>query len=92
MFLFHKSEPYDIIDIFNNISRYPDDTFIIDNPEFERNIPEIYPVAVYLNKLNTSNIATYFLNLSTKVIGSDIHTSVYDKRDEFEFPIANFPG
>ena len=28
---------------------------------------------------------------STKVIGSDIHTSVYDKRDDFEFPIVNFP-
>ena len=26
-----------------------------------------------------------------KVIGSDIHTSVYDKRDDFGFPIVNFP-
>ena len=25
-----------------------------------------------------------------KVIGSDIHTSVYDKRDDFGFPIVNF--
>ena len=26
-----------------------------------------------------------------KVIGSDIHTGVYDKRDDFGFPIVNFP-
>ena len=33
----------------------------------------------------------YFLDLNIKVIGSDIHTSVYDKRDDFGFPIVNFP-
>ena len=32
-----------------------------------------------------------FLDLNIKVIGSDIHTSVYDKRDDFGFPIVNFP-
>ena len=32
-----------------------------------------------------------FLILNIKVIGSDIHTSVYDKRDDFGFPIVNFP-
>ena len=26
-----------------------------------------------------------------KVIRSDIHTSVYDKRDDFGIPIVNFP-
>ena len=31
------------------------------------------------------------LDLNIKVIGSDIHTSVYDKRDDFGFPIVNFP-
>ena len=29
--------------------------------------------------------------LSLKVIGNDIHTSVYDKCDDFGFPIVNFP-
>ena len=26
-----------------------------------------------------------------KVNGSDVHTSVYDKRDDFGYPIVNFP-
>ena len=26
-----------------------------------------------------------------KVIGDNIHTSIYDKRDDFWFPIVNFP-
>ena len=34
-----------------------------------------------------------FLDLSTgiKVIGSDVHASVYDTRNDFGFPIVNFP-
>ena len=31
------------------------------------------------------------LDLNIKVVGSNIHTSVYDKRDDFGFPIVNFP-
>ena len=31
------------------------------------------------------------MDLNIKVIGSDIHTIVYDKRDDFGFPIVNFP-
>ena len=29
--------------------------------------------------------------MNIKVVGSNIHTSVYDKRDDFGFPIINFP-
>ena len=39
------------------------------------------------NKLRTRK----FLDLNIKVIGSDHHTSVYDKRNYFGFPIVNFP-
>ena len=45
-----------------------------------------------LNKANTSDIETSFLDLNIKVLGNDVHTSVYDKRDDFGFPIVNSPG
>ena len=56
-------------------------------------IPDIhvYPAELQLNKANTSDKQTSFLDLDIKVIGSDIHTSVYDKRDDFGFTIVNFP-
>ena len=72
-------------------SRYLDDIFTIDNPEFEKHIPDIYPTELQLNKANTSDKETPFLDLNIKVIGSDFHTSVYDKRGDFGFPIVNFP-
>ena len=44
-----------------------------------------------LNKANTSDKETSFLDLNMKVVGSDIHTSVNDKRDDLRFSIVNFP-
>ena len=77
--------------MFNDTSRYLDDIFIIDNPEFEKHIPDIYPTELQLNKVNTSEKETSFLDLNIKVIGSDVHTSVYDKLDDFGFPFINLP-
>ena len=83
----HKSKRHDLIDLFNDTSRYLDDIFTIENPEFEKYIPDIYPAELQLNKSNTSDKETSFLDLNIKVIGSDIHT----KSDDFGFPIINFP-
>ena len=77
--------------MFKDTSRYLDDIFTLDDPEFEKHIPDIYPTELQLNKANTSDKETSFLDLNIKVIGSDVHTSVYDKRDAFGFPIVNFP-
>ena len=39
----HKSKGHDLIDMFNDSSRYFDDIFTIDNHEFEKYIPNIIP-------------------------------------------------
>ena len=87
----HKSKQYDLIDMFNDTSRYLDDIFTLDNPEFEKYIPDRYPTELQLNKAITSDKETSFLDLNIKVVGSGVHTSVYDKRDDFGFTIVNFP-
>ena len=77
--------------MFNDTSWYFDDIFTIDNPELEKHIPDIYPTELQLNKANTPDKEASFLDLNIKVICSDVHTSVYDNRDDFGFPIVNFP-
>ena len=47
--------------------------------------------SLQLNKANTSDKETSFLDFSMKVIGSNIHTRAYDKREDFGFLIVNFP-
>ena len=39
-------------------------TSSIDNPEFEKYIPDIYPAELQLNKANTSDKETSFLDLN----------------------------
>ena len=36
-----KSKRFDLKDMFNGTTRYLDDIFTIDNPEFEKHIPDI---------------------------------------------------
>ena len=86
-----KSKRYDLKDMFNDTSRYLNDIFTIVKPEFEKHIADIYLTELQLNKANTLDKETSLLDLNMKVIGSDVHTSVYDKRDDFIFPIVNFP-
>ena len=86
-----KSKRFDLIDMFNDTSRYLDDIFTIDNPEFEKHISDIHQAELQLNKANTLDKETSFLDLNIKVIGSEIHSSAYNKRDDFGFPIVNFP-
>ena len=40
-------------------SRYLDDSFAIDNPEFEKRKPDIYPAEFQLNKANASDIKIF---------------------------------
>ena len=71
----------------------PLDILTIYLPSITLNLRNIFPIYIQqnLNKANTSDKETSFLDFNIKVIGSDIHTSVYDKRDDFGFPIVNFP-
>ena len=65
-----KSKRFDLIDKFNDTYRYLNDLFTIDNPELAEHIPDIYKRELRLNKANTSDKETSFLDLNIKVIGS----------------------
>ena len=51
----------------------------------------MYPTEIQLKKANTSDRETSFLHLHINVFDNDVQTSVYDKRDDFRFPIVDFP-
>ena len=55
----HKFKQHDPKDMFNDTSRYLDDTFTIDNPEYEKHIPDIYLTELQLNKENTLDNASF---------------------------------
>ena len=68
-----------------------DDIFNVDNPFFESMIPTIYPKELKLNKANNSDSYAAFLDLDLSISNGVISTKIYDKRDDFDFNIVNFP-
>ena len=80
-----------ISETFKSTSRYLDDLLNIANPYFESMVNRIYPPELQLNKANTSNTETPFLVLHLYISNGFISSKIYDKHDDFDFDIVNFP-
>ena len=81
----------DIIEAFNSTSRYLDDLLNIYNPYFEQMVGQIYPTERRLNKANSSDTEAPFLDLTLSITNGIVSSKSYDKRDDFNFEIVNFP-
>ena len=86
-----KEKRYYLIDAFNSSSRYLDDLLNIDNIHFEHMVHRIYPGELQLNKANASDTEAAFLDLNLSIQNDIVSTKIYDKRDDFNFDIVNFP-
>ena len=76
---------------FNSTSRYLDDILNIDNPYFKGMVNQIYPSELQLSKANTSATEPPFLDLYLSISNGFVSSKIYDKRDDFDFDIVNFP-
>ena len=81
----------DVIEAFNSTSRYLDDLLNIDNPYFDGMVNQIYPPELQLNKANISDTEAPILDLHLSVANGFVSSKIYDKRDDFDFDIVNFP-
>ena len=54
-------------------------------------VSQIYHSRLQLNKANTSDTEAAFLDLHLSISNKIVSTKIYDKRDEFDFEIVNFP-
>ena len=91
MLYLSKTKQIDLIQNFNRTSRYIDDILNLDNPYFANYINNIYPKELTLIKSNVSSTDSSFLDLHLTIKNNVLTTSLYDKRDDFNFDIVNFP-
>ena len=77
---------------FNLTYRYIDDVLSINNPEFEHYLGQMYPAELEIKDTTESTTSASYLDLLLS-IGRDgqLLASIYDKRDDFNFHITNFP-
>ena len=54
-------------------------------------VNHIYPSEPQLNKANISNTEAPFLDLHSSIADGFVKTKYFDKRDNFDFDIINFP-
>ena len=78
-----------IIEYFNIISRYSDDTLNINNIYFDNMVSEIYLAENHRNKANTFDTEVMFLDLPLTISKDTASTKIYDKPDDFDFEIVN---
>ena len=81
----------DVIEAFNSTSRYLDDLLNIDNNFCDSMVKRIYPSELQLNKTNVSDTEAFFLDLHLSISDGFVKTKIYNKRDDFDFDIVNFP-
>ena len=81
----------DVIEAFNSTSRYLDELLNIDNNFFDSMVNRIYPSELQLNKANVSDAEASFLDLHLSILDGFVKTQTYDKLDDFNFDIVNFP-
>ena len=75
----------------NSTSRYLDDLLNIDNPYFDGMVGRICPPEKQLNKANASDAEAPFLDVHLCISNGFVVSKIYDKRNEFDFAIVNFP-
>ena len=52
---------------------------------------QIYPTESQLNKANSSDTGALFWGLNLSITNDIVCSKIYDKRDDFNFEIVNFP-
>ena len=81
----------DFIEAFNSHSRYLDDLLNIVNLYFKQLVGQIYPTELQVNKANSSDTEAPFLDSNLSITNGIVFSKIYDKRDDFNFEIVNFP-
>ena len=79
---------------FNFTYRYIDYVLSINNPDFENYLGQMYPAELKIKDTTESSASTSasYLDLLLSIESDgQLRTSLYDKRDDINFHITNFP-
>ena len=77
---------------FNNTFRYIDDVLSLSNTSFSNYLHQIYPPELDIKNTTETRYSASYLDLMLQIDQNGyLTTKLYDKRDDFNFPIVNFP-
>ena len=77
---------------FNSTFRYIDDVLSLNNSKFGDYVEQIYPIELEIKDTTDTVKSASYLDLHLEIDNEGrLITKLYDKRDDFSFPIVNFP-
>jgi hypothetical protein len=78
---------------FSKSFRYIDDLLTINNDNlFLKHAHDIYPTALILKHTNANHDQCNFLDLNLQIQEGRLFSTLYDKRNDFDFTINSFPN
>ena len=81
-----------LLKCFKNCGRYIDDLFLVNNfDQMKKYMSDIYPKELELVPDGFDGMTVPFLDLLLSIKDGVISSSIFDKRDAYDFPIVNFP-
>ena len=77
---------------FNFTFRYIDDVFPLNNSRLCDFVDRIYPIELEIKDITDTDTSASYLDLHLEADSQGrLRTKLYDKRDDFNFPIVNLP-
>ena len=77
---------------FNFTFRYIDDVLSLNNSRFGDFVDRLYPIELEIKDTTDTDRSASYLDLHLEIDREGrLRTKRYDKRDDFNFPIVNFP-
>jgi hypothetical protein len=77
---------------FNYTFRYIDDVLSLNNSRLGDIVDRIYPIELEIKDTTDTDMSASYLDLHLKIDSEgQLRTKFNDKRDDFNFPIVNFP-
>ena len=77
---------------FNFTFRYIDDVLSLNNSRFGDFVDRIYSIEIEIKDTSNTNRSASYLDLHLEIDSEGrLRTKPYNKRDDFNFPIVNFP-
>ena len=77
---------------FNFSFRYIDDVLSLNNSRFGNFVDRIYPIGLEIKDTTDTDRSASYINLHLEIDSRGrLRRKLYDKRDDFNVPIVNFP-
>ena len=83
---------YSTLNAFKNCCRYIDDLLMANNDDHMINVmKDVYSKELVLVPDDSDGLSAPFLDFQLVITNGVVSTSIFDKRDAFDFQIVNFP-